>query len=117
MRLSTKSRSRRKVGMWTYWSHCHAYCKSCGAGCLYGPEHARSHGAHHFRDCEHLGFFAPKICKRCREIEVRPDWDICRPCALLIELKQTRDFGQALRVARELFDLLPGGDGLTPPVP
>jgi len=45
------------------------------------------------------------MCRNCKEIEIRDDWEICRQCALLIELKQTPDFGKALDVARELFGL------------
>src|SRR5687768_12925837 len=87
-----------RPGIWTLSSHCRAFCGDCVRRCLYTKGHTRTHGAHHFPSCRSRKFNVPRMCSKCDEIEIRADWSICRPCALLIELKQTSDFGEALKI-------------------
>lgn len=101
-------RRRRRESLWVANPICLAWCNRCLADCIYPPRHVRSHGAHHEPGCRGGTFHVQRVCKKCGEIQIQEDWDICRPCALLVELLQTRDLPSILRVARELFQSLPG---------
>jgi hypothetical protein len=98
---------------------CGALCHGCRVLCSYTAEHRRSHGGHHRTWCAGRDFALPKVCKRCNEqVLHRPDWDICRPCAILIELKHAPDFATALTLAQEMMKEISGrSDGLILPTP
>jgi hypothetical protein len=67
--------------------------------------------------CGNPKFIIPKVCLRCREAEIWADWDICRRCALMIEIEQTDDPEARLKLVLELLGTLGGGDFLQSPLP
>ncbi len=55
-------------------------------------------------------FFIPKLCRRCNERKIyRADWDICRPCGILIEMEHTTDLNEMLGLAHEMLRHFGGG--------
>lgn len=85
--------------------------------CQYVEGHRRSHGGHHYEYCKGARFFMVKVCRLCNENKIyRADWDICRPCGILIEMRNTTDLAEMIKLTREMLRHL-GGRRLMPPPP
>jgi len=70
---------------------CRAFCVGCFMHCAHDDGHEGAHETEHSWRCEDPKFFVAKVCSLCRKAQIREDWDICRSCAVVIELEQTTD--------------------------
>ena len=96
-RLIKRRRARHESG-------CRALCDNCLTVCQYPQGHRRSHGGHHREYCNGAKFFFVKTCRLCNENEIlRADWDICRPCGILIEIRNTTYLAEMIRLTREML--------------